>query len=191
MATQSVGWGASFGDETPAHTYTRAHFSSVVQFMSRVMGQGRLALDRFRASEEAPQTLAMAFARVPEELGFPSTVRFRVIVVGRQRELRPFLCDELYRIGRQAIVNAYRHSQAREIETQIDYRPTGIRLAVRDNGRGIDPRELQCEPNRWGLQGILERAERLGARLRVWSRIALGTEVELYVAANVAFEQNA
>jgi signal transduction histidine kinase len=137
-------------------------------------------------------SLGQAFAGVPTELGLSSVVRFRVVVEGRERELGSLLRDEVYRIGREAIVNAYQHSRAKNIETAIEYRPTGLRVAVRDNGCGIDSEQLRKGRNRhWGLQGMREQAERIGARFRVLSRVALGTEVELCVPGRIAFEQRA
>jgi signal transduction histidine kinase len=128
-------------------------------------------------------------SNVPDELGLPSTVGFRVVVEGWQRPLRASLREELYRIGREAIVNAYRHSKATSIETEIEYRNSELRIAVRDNGCGIDRRKLQCEAHRhWGLQGMMDQAAGIGARLRILSRVALGTEVELTVPARIAFE---
>src|SRR5947208_11418424 len=57
---------------------------------------------------------------------------------------------------------------------------TGSGALVRDNGRGIDPQVLQQgREGHWGLSGLRERAEKMGARLHVRSRAALGTEVEL------------
>ena len=96
--------------------------------------------------------------------------RFSCVVVhGTERELRAGLRDEVYRIGRgKAIVNACRHSRARDIEAEVRYRPTELRIAVRDNGCGIDPHELQRgRSGHWGLQGMRERADRIGARLRL------------------------
>ena len=58
-----------------------------------------------------------------------------------------------------------------------------------DDGRGIDPQVLLAgRDGHWGLPGMRERAERVGARLRVWSRTAAGTEVELSVPNSIAFE---
>jgi signal transduction histidine kinase len=136
---------------------------------------------------ERIESLGEAFAGVPNDLGFPSAVGFRVVVHGRERELRAGLRDEVYRIGREAIVNACRHSQATAIEMEIEYRPNELRITVRDNGCGIDPQELQWGRNgHGGLQGMREQAERIGARLRLWSRVALGTEIELRVPCRVA-----
>ena len=99
------------------------------------------------------------------------------------------LCDDVYRIVREAIVNAYRHSGAKDIETEIEYRPSDLRFTVRDNGCGIDPHNLQWGKNgHWGLQGMRERADRIGGRLRVLSRSELGTEIELRVPGQIAYE---
>jgi signal transduction histidine kinase len=142
-----------------------------------------------RANSE--ETLGLALAGVPNELGLASAVEFRVVVEGRQRELKPSLRGEVYRIVQEAIVNAYRHSGAKDIETEIAYRPTELCIAVRDNGCGIDSRATQWGRNgHWGLQGMRERANGIGARLRVLSRTALGTEVELRVPGRIAFEQS-
>ena len=178
-------------DYLPADYAAKAGFSNALQAMDRVLEEGRRAVQGLRSSQERFPSLGQALAAVPNDLGFPSTVGFRVIVEGRQRALKALLRDEVYRIGREAIVNAYRHSRAEDIETEIEYRPTELRIAVRDNGCGIDPQKLQWgRKGHWGLQGMRERAERIGARLRILSKIALGTEVELRVPSRVAFEQS-
>jgi len=137
------------------------------------------------------RSLGHALADVPTELGLPSAIGFRVVVEGRRRELRASLKDEVYRIGREAIFNAYRHSHAKDIETQIEYRANELRVVVRDNGCGIDPQgPCWAQNEHWGLQGMRERAERIGARLRLFSRVGLGTEVELGVPGWIAFEES-
>ena len=149
----------------------------------------RMAQDLHSSSICFP-SLGHALADVPAEFGFPAAVGFRVVVKGRQRSLRASLLDEVYRIGREAIVNAYRHAQAESIETEIEFCSAGLRLAVRDDGCGIDLRRLHWGRRRhWGLQRMRERSEQIGARLRVLSRVALGTEIELCVPGRTAFEQ--
>lgn len=176
-------------DHLPADCAAKPRFSDVLQLLDRALEQGRRAVQDLRSPDESHASLGEAFAGVPHDLGFSSACGFRVVVHGRERELRPGLRDEVYRIGREAIVNACRHSRARDIETEVEYRPNELRIAVRDNGCGIDPQELKWGQNgHWGLQGMRERAERIGARLRLLSRAALGTEVELCVPSRVAFE---
>ena len=176
-------------DCMPADSAAKLQLGRVLQTMDRVLEEGRRTVEGLRSSQEHFPSLGHALAGVPNDLGLPPTVGFRVVVDGRQRELKADLRDELYRIGREAIFNAYRHSRAKKIETKIEFSPTELRIAVRDNGCGIDPQALQRN-GRWGLLGMRERAERIGARLRILSKVALGTEVELRVPSGIAFEQS-
>jgi len=168
----------------------KPHFGELVHFTYRILEQGRLAVQGLRSPQRI-ESLGEAFAGVPTELGLSAAVGFQVVVEGRPRELRGMPRDEVYSIGREAIVNAYRHSRATDIAMSVEYRATELRIAVRDNGCGIDPQQLQWGRNgHWGLQGMQQRAERIGARLRIFSRVALGTEVELCVPSRIAFEPN-
>jgi signal transduction histidine kinase len=178
-------------DQLPADCATaRPRFIRVLQLLDRVIEQGRGVLQGLRSPGERLTSIGEAFASVPNDLGFSSAASFRVVVHGRERELRAGLRDEVYRIGREAIINACRHSRATEIEMEVEYRPTELRIVVRDNGCGINPQQLRWgRDGHWGLQGMRERAERIGARLRLWSRVARGTEVELRVPGRVAFDQ--
>jgi len=175
-------------EHLPKDSAAMGRFDSALQTMDRVLEEGRRAVQGLRSPREYSHTLGQDLAGVPNDMGLPSTVGFRVVVGGEQRELKVGLRDELYRIGREAIFNAYRHSQAKDIEAEIEYRSGELRIAVRDNGCGIDPQALMRNGH-WGLRGMRERAERIGARLRILSRVALGTEVELSVPGRVAFEQ--
>ena len=87
------------------------------------------------------------------------------------------------------VVNAVRHSGAQKIEIEIDYAAAHVRMLVRDDGCGIDADVLKSgREGHWGLSGMRERADRIGARFKVWSRAAAGTEVELLVPGRVAFQ---
>jgi nitrate/nitrite-specific signal transduction histidine kinase len=71
---------------------------------------------------------------------------------------------------------------------ELEYSPQQVRMLVRDNGRGIDEQVLRTgREDHWGLSGMRERAQRIGARFRVWSRHDAGTEVELSIPNHVAF----
>jgi signal transduction histidine kinase len=95
-----------------------------------------------------------------------------VVPISRLQPLNAILRDEVYRIGREALVNAVQHSRAGKIEVELEYAARRFRFSVRDNGCGIDPKVLQSgREGHWGLPGLKERAERMGG----------GTEVELSV----------
>ncbi len=177
-------------DQLPECCPAKPRFRDLTELCDRVLEEGRVAVQGLRTPVSAYSSLGHALANVPVVLGLPSKVDFRVTVEGRERVLRARMGDEIYRIGREAIVNAYRHSRAGKVETAIEYRHAGIRVAVRDNGCGIDEQRLHPGNNgQWGIHGMRERAERIGARFRIMSRAALGTEVELCVPGRIAFEQ--
>ena len=174
-------------DLLPVDSAAKEEFNGVLHLMDSVLEEGRRAVQGLRSSQDLYPSLGHALAGVPSDLGLLSPAGFRVVVEGQKRELKAALRDEIYRIGREAIVNAYRHSRANRIEAEVEYRSSGLRIAVRDNGCGIDPQLLR-RSGHWGLQGMRERAERIGAQLRILSKVTLGTEVELCVPSCVAFE---
>ena len=91
--------------------------------------------------------------------------------------------------GREVLINALRHSQALHVNVEIAYHPKQFRLRVRDDGSGITPEVLQegGRPDHWGLPGMRERAQKIGAQLQVWSRPKAGTEIELTVPGTTAY----
>ena len=104
--------------------------------------------------------------------------------------MRPNLHIDIFRIAREAMRNAFSHSQGHLIETELAYTESLFRLRIRDDGKGIDPDErLRAERSgHWGLKGMRERAERVGGELEVWSEPGAGTEIELRVPASIAYE---
>jgi signal transduction histidine kinase len=161
----------------------------VLQLMGNVIEEGRNAVRDLRVSKDGPQDLEEAFSRIPEELVAKNGTDYRVIVEGASRALHPMVRDEVFRIGREAVANAFRHSGATSIEVALEYGVHELRVSVRDNGCGIEPQVLRSgRDGHWGLSGMRERAERAGANLRVWSSAASGTQVDLRVPARIAFE---
>jgi len=176
-------------DRLPPDSPARPPLGRVLQLMAQVIDEGRKAVRGLRSSESVSLDLEHAFSRIQHELGFQEEIGLKIIVEGQPRPLRPILRDEVYRIGREALVNAFRHSRATSVEVELEYSVKHFRILVRDNGCGIDPHVLQSgREGHWGLSGMRERAERIGARFKVWSRAITGTEVELTVPSQVAFQ---
>jgi signal transduction histidine kinase len=166
--------------------------TDVLKLMRDVIEEGRKAVRGMRLSGGDSDDLERAFSRIPQELVVQRSVGFRVLVEGQVRPLHPLIRDEVYRIGREALVNAFHHSEAASVEVELEYADRELRVLVRDNGCGIDPQVLQSgREGHWGLSGMRERAGRIGARLKVWSDAAAGTEVELSVPGRVAYRLDA
>jgi signal transduction histidine kinase len=96
----------------------------------------------------------------------------------------------VYRIAREALRNAAQHAEARHIEVGLHYAESAFILRIRDDGIGIDTNVVRAgqRAGHWGLQGMRERAESFGARLEVWSERGAGTEIELSVPAELAYD---
>src|SRR5262249_33759691 len=84
---------------------------------------------------------------------------------------------------------AFRHSGAQSIEAELNYERSELRIRIRDDGTGIEPDILQQghRDGHFGLPGMRERAQRVGAHLDVWSRPGAGTEVEVRTTASIAY----
>jgi signal transduction histidine kinase len=139
-----------------------------------------------RSSTEVTNELADAFRQAGEEFASHSAV-FRVVVEGPPKNLHPIVRDEVYRIGREAIRNAFRHGEPKTVEVKITY-CAELRLRVRDDGKGIDAAILDHHrPGHYGIPGMRERARQMGAALRLHSTAGAGTEIELSVPGSRAF----
>jgi signal transduction histidine kinase len=177
-------------DQLPEDSPTKPLLKRVLQLMSTVTEEGRNTLRGLRTTESGSQNLETAFSRLRQEFPLDDKTDFRVIVNSVTRPLRPLIRDEVYRIGREALLNAFMHAQANRIEVEVEYASSHLKVLVRDDGRGIDPQVLHSgREGHWGLVGIRERSERIGASLRLRSRIGGGTEIDLTVPGTIAFEK--
>ena len=171
-------------DDSPAKPLV----NRVMELMAQVIQEGRDAVRGLRSTSGNTDDLDTAFSQIRQQLGNGEVKDYRVIVEGKPVQLHPIIRDEAYRIGREALVNAFHHSRADKIEVELEYSSRNLRIVVRDDGAGIDQHVLQSgKDGHWGLAGMRERAESIGARLRVWSRENAGTEVELVIPGHIAF----
>jgi signal transduction histidine kinase/ligand-binding sensor domain-containing protein len=168
---------------------------TVIGKAEQAITEGRDAIQNLRAEPAAGGDLEHLLTATGQELAGsqdanPNSAIFRVIVEGTEETLAPILQDEIYRIAREVLRNAFVHASARKIEAEIRYDDRLFRLRIRDDGNGIDPKVLKRgrRAGHWGLPGIRERAKRIGARLDFWSEAGAGTEVELTVPATIAYE---
>jgi signal transduction histidine kinase len=145
-----------------------------------------------RSSAVGTNDLALAISTLGEELAADQTENcpeFHVQVDGAPRDLAPLVRDEIHRIASEALRNAFRHAHAGRIEVEIRYDQRQLRLLVRDNGKGIDPKVLSGggRAGHYGLPGMHERAKLAGGKLALRSELDSGTEAELIIPASVAY----
>ena len=101
---------------------------------------------------------------------------------GQEKRLSHEVELALYRIAQEALNNVVRHSQAKHAELHISFGEQEIELEVSDNGTGFNmPKSLtDFAPNgHFGLLGMRERADLIGARLEVESAPGNGTKLKV------------
>jgi signal transduction histidine kinase/streptogramin lyase len=156
---------------------------------SQAIREGRDAVQGLRDSTMMTNDLAVALRALGEELAaiegdgaHGRTTTVDVAIQGTPQALRPIIRDDIYRIGSEALRNAFRHARARRIEVEIRYATRQFQLRVRDDGQGIDAGPLDApRAGHFGLPGMRERAEQIGGRVEVWSKAGMGTEVALTI----------
>lgn len=153
--------------------------------------EGRNAIQNLRSSTTLTNELAQAIAALGDELGGgrnSNAATLRVSVEGKLHELHPIVRDDIYRIAREALQNAFRHAKAAKIEAEITYAQSLLSVRIRDDGAGIDSEVIAAgREGHWGLQGMRERAQQMGAQLEIWSERGAGTEVDLRIPGSIAY----
>src|ERR1035438_1491296 len=112
--------------------------------------EGRNAIQNLRAKPSLDFDLVSLLSAAGQELAQSpeaegSAPAFRVVVEGQRLPLAPLLRDEIYRIAREVLRNAFRHAHAGQIEAEVRYDSGMFRLRIRDDGKGIDPSVLHLD----------------------------------------------
>jgi signal transduction histidine kinase/streptogramin lyase len=171
----------------------RQRLDNAIQQAAEAVTEGRDAVQGLRSSAFETNDLANALAAITQELTKESAAGESPVidleVEGAPCGLNPLVRDEAYRIGCEALRNAFRHAQARRITVEIRYDKPYFRLRVRDDGKGIDEDSMQRQPaGHFGLPGMRERAQIVGGRLEVRSKLNSGTQVELSIPGTIAYD---
>ncbi len=175
----------------PSHP-VRQLFEEALRLSDGVMLEGRSVLSRLRTTTIKPVSLAEVYAVAGKEFRSLGPAQFNVIVTGRNCHLDTVVQEELEKIGREALFNAYRHALAGKIEVEIIFGIFEFRVRFRDDGVGIDPGVLRegSIPGHYGLPGMRERVSRIGGHMDLWSRPGAGTEIEIRMPSAIAYRRN-
>jgi signal transduction histidine kinase len=151
--------------------------------MLKGIDEGRAALCGLRGPALPEGSLEKSLYHIQDDFAPNERARFRISILGETKTLEPAVQEQIFFIAREALLNALRHSKASSVEAEIEYLKRKLRVVVRDNGSGIDPKVLRSGgDSHWGLTGMRERAASIGAKLRIWSKRGGGTEVEISYA---------
>ena len=169
----------------PQDLPVRSQLDRTLQIMRQGITEGRNAIQALRSSGLHTSDLLLALSRVRGDRELQSDIDFRVTVTGRQMRLPPEIQHEVYRIGSEALTNAFGHSGAKCVELIFQFSDNRLTVRIRDNGCGIDPRILKKgRDGHWGLATMRERAATIGGLLKIVNSATGGTEVQLSIPIN-------
>ena len=172
----------------PADSGARQKIERVLLMADKVMEEGRNEVMDLRSGAMGDGDLARGLALVGEVLQESHRAVFSLHTAGVPRALEAQAACECYAIGREAMVNAFRHAEAAAVQIRLQYGDAVFSLQVLDDGKGIDPGLVRNgRAGHWGLTGLFERAARIGAGLSIEPRAPAGTLVQLSVPAACAY----
>lgn len=166
---------------TPSNTAARGMLERALERGDDLMIASRERVLDLRASD--PGSLESRMASLAED-------RAVLRIGGYRRPVCAPVADEILAIVGEAIANAEQHAKAAHIAVELRYRVLALDVFVGDNGVGIAPAILASGGRRghYGLQGMSERADRIGGKLRFTANGTNGTQVHLRVPARVAYQ---
>jgi signal transduction histidine kinase len=158
----------------------RQHLDRARILVRSSLAEARRTVWALRSQALEESDLAGALQAVAAQLSGETEIA--VEVTGRRRRLPMEVENNLLRIGQEALANAVRHAQARQVRVEIGFGEGVVRLRVSDDGRGFDvERAAQAVSGHFGLAGIRERVHHLGGELSLLSRSGGGAEVVVEV----------
>lgn len=157
--------------------------------VDRVMGQARSLVFDLRQPVDS-QDLSSTIMLFAEEVGYLSEAKVDVQVRGAQVQLNPAVQDEVLKIVKECLWNAFRHAQAQRIQVTVSYTARFFEVSVKDDGVGIQPAVLEHggRDGHWGLPGMQQRAAKLKATLAVRNLKEKGAEILLTIKAAQAYQ---
>ena len=155
------------------------HLKEAHRLVRDSLADARTSIWNMRSQVLEKGDLAAAFKGILQQLTDGTGVKTTVQIIGRARRLPPVTENNLLRLGQEAITNAAKHANARNIAVTLEYADRQMRLKVRDDGRGFDTRQPPRSESGFGLTGMRERAIRLQGELVLRSVPGEGTEITL------------
>jgi ligand-binding sensor domain-containing protein/signal transduction histidine kinase len=141
----------------------------------------RTSIWELRSQGTEREDLAVRILKMAEETASRAGSRARVQmqVAGTNHPLDEDVERELMRIAREAVTNAVRHGDAENIVLRLEFEGSMFGMEIRDDGEGFAGTPPDGSSGHFGLTGMRERAEAIGATLAVESSVGEGTAVRL------------
>ena len=144
------------------------------------MKESRGALKALRASPLEDMGLILAMQQLVDAMSDRSGMTITLALLGDIDDLQPEVEQSIYRITEEALNNANRHTQAKQIDVVLQRNEDGLMLIITDDGCGFDPDTVSSDGH-YGLVGMRERATLCNGELVVESKPDAGTIIKLII----------
>lgn len=182
----------SVADRMPLDAPARLQLEEALKRADEVIIEGRTRTRDFRASDDSGDPVTH-LQELADAAGFDPPIPIRLVVEGQTRQVDARVAAEIRRIASEALSNVARHARAHSVDITITYDERRFSVQIRDDGVGIAPSvpAQASKDGHFGLTGMRERAERIGAALSIDSGTGDGTDVMLTLPARAAYEERA
>ena len=165
----------------------RTEVEDGLEYADSVLAEGREHIRDIRADTKAHEGLVESLTIYGRELTHMWPLEFAITSTGKQFPLSPVVRDETYRIAREALGNAFRHSKGSLVTVEVSYTQEALVIRICDDGNGIGEDILRDgRPGHWGINNMRERARKIGASLSLPGLPGGGTCIELRIAVGLA-----
>lgn len=151
------------------------------QMLRYSLEEARRSVMDLRSEALESRDLAGALTSLTRQMTIGTSPHVEVQVEGQVRRLDAAHEHHLLRIGLEALTNALRHAGAKRIDIVLRYRADDVQLIVHDDGCGIGQGPVDLPGAHFGLQGIRERVDKLGAIVEIDSGPTEGTRIAVIV----------
>jgi signal transduction histidine kinase len=160
----------------------------VLKLAQRTLEDARRAIWDIRPTALGQADLPSTVAGSARDILEGTPVELDWITDGAPYPLDPLRQAVVLRVAQEALANVVKHAAASRVQIRLSYDPSGVRLSVKDDGRGfaVDAYHLRAGAGHWGLLGMGERAAQAGGQLGIRSAAGEGTEIVLSIPSSGA-----
>jgi PAS domain S-box-containing protein len=159
---------------------TQAHLDTIEELARTGLSEARRSVTALRPQLLEEGDLSSALERLVNQMRVATNTDLIYSIQGVAYSLPAEVENNLLRIGQEALTNAIKYANANEIRIELVYDNAECRLQVKDDGQGFGVVGVPMSGG-FGLLGMSERAERIGAQLAIESQPGQGTEIIVIV----------
>ena len=167
-------------EKSPRDSLT--HLELARDLMERSQSEMRQSVWDLRRLVQEHFDISSALLENARQITAGSNIKVELQTKGQIRSLPEVVEENFLRIGREAVVNVLKHSQATMASIELEFDLQRVVLQIRDNGCGFHP-STAAGPNEghFGLLGMSERVKRVGGRFSLVSAPGKGTVVRVEI----------